>query len=212
VIPGDAMTLERIELGANALVLRKQVLAHERALLAEIEAVLSQAPLRQMETPNGRMMSVAMSNCGSLGWISDRRGYRYSPSDPLTGAPWPLMPELFVSIASEAAATIGYEEYLPDACLINYYRPGAALSLHQDRDEHDLTAPIVSISLGMSAIFMFGGFARRDPVRTIELHHSDVVVWGGKDRLRYHGIRRLCGAAHPLTGEARINLTFRRAG
>jgi alkylated DNA repair protein (DNA oxidative demethylase) len=204
--------LERIDLGEEAAVLRGHILACDKALLAEVDAILTRAPLRHMEVPGGRTMSVSMSNCGPLGWISDRRGYRYSTSDPLTGSPWPSMPELFLSVVRDAAAVLGYPDYSPDACLINYYRAGTALSLHQDRDERDLTAPIVSVSLGMSAIFMFGGFRRRDPVQTIELDHGDVVVWAGTDRLRYHGIRRLCGPAHPLTGDARINMTFRRAG
>ncbi|MDX9739888.1 MAG: DNA oxidative demethylase AlkB [Gammaproteobacteria bacterium] len=204
-------SLERIDLGMEAAVLRGQALTHAEALLAELETIERQAPPRRMETPGGRVMSVSMTNCGPLGWISDRGGYRYSATDPLTGNAWPAMPEVFAHVARSAAAALGHDEYRPDACLINHYRPGTTLSLHQDRDERDLTAPIVSVSLGMSAIFVFGGLKRRDPVQAIELHHGDVVVWGGRDRLRYHGIRRLCGPAHPLFGDARINLTFRRA-
>ncbi len=206
------MSPERIELGEEAAVLRARALAPAPALLAALAAIEREAPPRHMETPGGRAMSVAMSNCGQLGWISDRRGYRYSGIDPLSGAAWPAMPALFRSVAREAAAALGWDDYQPDACLINHYRPGTSLSLHQDRDERDLTAPIVSVSLGMSAIFMFGGLRRRDPVRSIELHHGDIVVWAGRDRLRYHGIRRLFGARHPALGETRINLTFRRAG
>lgn len=203
---------ERIVLGECAFVLQGYALPQAAALLDALTAVERQATPRRMEVPSGRSMSVAMSNCGPLGWISDRRGYRYSTVDPLSGAPWPAMPAVFLDLARSAAADCGHAGYAPDACLINHYRPGATLSLHQDRDERELTAPIVSVSLGMSAVFLFGGLRRRDPVATVGLAHGDVVVWGGGDRLRYHGIRRLCGEPHPTLGRERINLTFRRAG
>lgn len=203
---------ERIALGECAFILQGYALTQAAALLDALATIERQAPPRRMETPGGRRMSVAMSNCGPLGWISDRRGYRYSALDPLSGTPWPAMPTVFLDLARDAAADCGHADYRPDACLINHYRPGATLSLHQDRDERELSAPIVSVSLGMSAIFLFGGLRRRDPVATIELRHGDVVVWGGGDRLRYHGIRRLGGEPHPALGEERINLTFRTAG
>jgi alkylated DNA repair protein (DNA oxidative demethylase) len=157
-------------------------------------------------------MSVAMTNCGALGWVSDRKGYRYAAADPETGLAWPAMPEAFRKLARTAAAAGGYPGFEPDACLINRYVPGAKMSLHQDRDERDFAAPLVSVSLGLPAVFQFGGLSRKDPVRRVGLEHGDVVVWGGESRLFFHGVMPLKEGVHPLAGACRINLTFRRAG
>lgn len=156
-------------------------------------------------------MSVGMTNCGSLGWVTDRRGYRYEAEDPLSGQPWPAMPPVFRELAEQAAHQAGYPEFRPDACLINRYEPKAKMSLHQDKDEADFAQPIVSVSLGLPATFQFGGMHRSDPVAKIQLNHGDVVVWGGVDRLRYHGILPLKSGEHPRLGAVRVNLTFRRA-
>jgi alkylated DNA repair protein (DNA oxidative demethylase) len=199
-------------LGERASVLRGFALAHEGDLLSAITAVEAAAPFRQMETPNGFRMSVAMTNCGALGWTTDRRGYRYTAVDPFTGHPWPAMPEAFVSLARNAAARAGFVAFTPDACLINRYTAGTRLSLHQDKDERDYDAPIVSVSLGIPAVFLFGGHARADKAVRIPLQHGDVVVWGGPDRLRFHGVLPLKEGQHPLLGPQRINLTFRKAG
>jgi len=196
----------------GAVLLRKFVLPEESAILAALSQVTSQSPFRYMITPGGFRMSVGMSNCGSLGWVTDRSGYRYDPADPLSGLPWPSMPESFSRLASSAARAAGFENFLPDACLINRYEPGAKLSLHQDKDEHDFTQPIVSVSLGIPAVFLFGGMARSQKTMRINLNHGDVAVWGGPARLRYHGILPLKEATHPLLGLCRINLTFRKAG
>jgi len=186
--------------------------ARDRAarLFAAIEAVLADAPLRHLVTPGGRRMSVAMSNCGQVGWVSDRRGYRYDPIDPESGRRWPAMPDIFVELAAQAAEAAGFPAFVPDACLINRYEPGARLSLHQDRDEQDREAPIVSVSLGLPATFLWGGQQRSDRPRRVRLGHGDVVVWGGPSRLHYHGILTLKDGDHPQTGHTRFNLTFRK--
>ena len=176
-------------------------------ILEAVEAIAAAAPFRHMLTPGGFRMSVAMTNCGPLGWVSDRKGYRYSPVDPETGRPWPAMPEAFLRLASEAAAAANFPAFVPDACLINRYVPGAKMSLHQDKDEKDFSQPIVSVSLGLPAVFLFGGPSRKDAVQRIALEHGDVVVWGGPARLFYHGVMPLKEGAQPC----RINLTFRRA-
>lgn len=181
-------------------------------LLQAVEVVTAAAPFRHLITPGGRRMSVAMTNCGRLGWVSDRRGYRYDPVDPESGRPWPEMPALFRDLADRAAMAAGFPGFRPDACLINLYTPGARLGMHQDRDEGDLTQPIVSVSLGLPAVFQFGGPSRRDPVTNIELVHGDVVVWGGAWRLAHHGVKELRDGSHPATGRRRINITFRCAG
>lgn len=185
--------------------------AQDRALLTAIEVITAVAPFRYWETPGGLRMSVAMSNAGDWGWVSDRRGYRYESRDPLSGQPWPALPPLLRDLARDAAAAAGFLGFAPDACLINRYQPGARLSLHQDRDERDFTAPIVSVSLGLPAVFQFGGIKRADPVRRLPLTHGDVVVWGGASRLRFHGVLMLQSGQHPLLGAQRLNLTFRRA-
>jgi alkylated DNA repair protein (DNA oxidative demethylase) len=164
-----------------------------------------------MTTPGGYVMSVAMTNCGRAGWVTDRRGYRYDPIDPQTGRPWPPMPAAFRRIAIGAAAAGGYEDFEPDACLVNRYEPGARLSLHQDKDERDFTAPIVSVSLGLPAVFLFGGARRADRPRRFRLESGDIAVWGGPTRLYFHGIEALDEGEDPLTGRCRINLTFRKA-
>lgn len=181
------------------------------ALLQAFEEVIAKAPLRHLVTPGGHIMSVAMSNCGPLGWVSDRSGYRYDPNDPLSGQRWPAMPDIWLGLASSAAQQAGYENFKPSACLINEYKPGAKLSLHQDRDEKDLRQPIVSVSLGLPAVFQFGSLRREDRPTRWRLVHGDVVVWGGPSRLAFHGVLPLADGEHHLTGRRRINLTFRCA-
>ena len=180
------------------------------ALLQAIESVLQQAPLRHWQTPGGYTMSVAMSNCGPLGWVSGTSGYRYAACDPASSQPWPAMPACLMDLARRGAAQAGYPHFEPDACLINHYEPGAKLSLHQDKDEQDLSAPIVSLSLGLPAVFLFGTPRRIDRPQRWRLVHGDVVVWGGPSRLAFHGVNALADGEHPLLGQRRLNLTFRR--
>ncbi len=181
------------------------------ALVTLIEAIGAAAPFRRMVTPGGWPMSVAMTNCGAAGWVTDRTGYRYAAADPSTARAWPAMPEEFAMLAREAAREAGFADFVPDACLINRYEPGARMSLHQDKDERDMNAPIVSVSLGLPALFLWGGLVRSDRPRRIPLSHGDVVVWGGPSRLNFHGVHPLAAGAHPLTGALRYNLTFRKA-
>jgi DNA oxidative demethylase len=203
---------ERIEwLGEKAVVLRGFALDQAPALVAVVTEIAAAAPFRNMITPGGFRMSVAMTNCGRAGWITDRNGYRYEAVDPMTGRAWPPMPQSFVRLASAAAKAAGFAGFEPDACLINRYEPGTRLSLHRDENERDLSAPIVSVSLGLPAIFLFGGKSRSDRPRRIGLESGDVVVWGGPDRLAYHGVAPLAEGDDPLTGQRRINLTFRKA-
>jgi alkylated DNA repair protein (DNA oxidative demethylase) len=199
-------------LGPGAVVLRGFALADGQALLAAIDRVVARAPLRHMVTPGGFRMSVAMTNCGKYGWVSDRTGYRYDEVDPASGERWPAMPAAFRTLATRAAAAAGFEGFAPDACLVNRYGPGTRLTLHQDKNERDFGAPIVSVSLGIPATFLFGGAKRSDRQKRVALEHGDVVVWGGPARLRYHGVAPLADNAHPLTGRQRFNLTFRKAG
>jgi DNA oxidative demethylase len=180
-------------------------------LLVALGQVVAAAPFRHMETPGGYRMSVAMTNCGAAGWITDRRGYRYDPVDPETGRTWPEMPGVFADLATRAAAKAGFGGFAADACLINRYEPGARMSLHQDRNERDFGAPIVSVSLGLLAVFLFGGLRRSDRPRRVPLAHGDVVVWGGPARLAFHGVMPLADGEHPVLGRQRLNLTFRRA-
>jgi alkylated DNA repair protein (DNA oxidative demethylase) len=199
---------ERLEDGA--LLLRGFAEAEAPRLLEEVARISQVAAFRHLITPGGFTMSVAMTNCGRVGWVSDRAGYRYDHLDPGSGLPWPAMPEAFLSLAARAAAKAGFEHYDPDACLINRYAAGAKLSLHQDRDEKDAWAPIVSVSLGLPAVFLWGGKRRSDSVRRLRLENGDTVVWGGPARFVYHGVAPLKDGEHPLTGATRINLTFRK--
>jgi len=201
----------REAIGDGAYLLRGRSLPFEDDLVAAIRTIAERAPLRHMVTPGGFEMSVAMTNCGGFGWVTDRSGYRYDPNDPETGKPWPAMPDAFARLATTAAAECGYHGFSPDACLINRYEPGARLSLHQDRNESDFANPIVSVSLGLPATFLFGGAKRTDPVAKHTVRHGDVAVWGGRTRLNYHGVANLKDGDHPTFGRARINLTFRRA-
>ncbi|MEQ8396796.1 DNA oxidative demethylase AlkB [Thalassobaculum sp.] len=201
----------RVALSEDAVLLRGRALPVAEALLSAIRTVADAAPFRRMVTPGGFQMSVAMTNCGSAGWMTDRKGYRYTADDPQTGAPWPAMPAVFLNLADAAAAEAGFPGFVPDACLINRYEPGARLSLHQDKDERDYAHPIVSVSLGLPATFQFGGPNRADPVAKVPLTHGDVVVWGGAARLHHHGVLTLRNGEHPATGRTRFNLTLRRA-
>lgn len=196
---------------AGAFILRRFAGACEAELLGAVGHVASTAPFRRMVTPGGHRMSVAMTNCGTCGWVTDLRGYRYDPLDPESQLPWPPMPEAIRTLAVDAAQAAGYSEFAPDACLINRYEPGTRLSLHQDRDERRLDAPVVSISLGLPATFLFGGGERRQRPRRLRLVSGDVVVWGGPSRLAFHGVAPLEDGTHPATGACRINLTVRRA-
>lgn len=199
------------QVGEQSWLLRGFALPIVDQLLPALDAVLAAAPLRHMVTPGGFSMSVGTSSCGEWGWITDRSGYRYSAVDPLNGLPWPQMPKSFAALAHSAAERAGFSDFNADSCLINRYVPGAKMSLHQDKDEKDYAAPIVSLSLGLPAIFLFGGFARSDKTRRIPLLHGDMVVWGGVDRLRYHGVLPIKQGQHPRLGQQRINLTFRVA-
>ena len=192
-------------------VLRGFALQFTDRLLAELDRIAAVAPFRRMVTPGGFTMSVAMTNCGSAGWVTDRTGYRYDPVDPASGKPWPPMPAVFRDLATTAAAQAGFAGFTPDACLINRYEPGTRLSLHQDKDERDYGSPVVSVSLGLPARFLFGGLKRSDPQTKIPLEHGDVVVWGGPARLAFHGVMPLANGVHPALGRQRINLTFRKA-
>jgi DNA oxidative demethylase len=204
--------LAKVALADGALLLRGVSIGVATTLWADLQSVLQQAPLRHMTTPGGFRMSVAMSNCGSLGWISQSTGYTYSRTDPVTQRPWPDMPTSFKTLALRAAALAGFQGFVPDACLINHYEPGARLSLHQDRDERDFKHPIVSVSLGLPAVFVFGGARRNDLATRVTVGHGDVVVWGGPARLHYHGVLTLKNGHHAMTGRSRFNLTLRGAG
>ena len=205
------LNLQHICLDDGAFLLRGFAKNVDTALISAIEKVVPQSPLRHMVTPGGFRMSVAMSNCGQVGWITDRSGYRYGAIDPETGRSWPALPETFIDIARRAAMRAGYENFLPDACLINCYEPGARLSLHQDKNERDESAPIVSVSLGLPAVFLFGGLSRSIRPKRYQLAHGDVAVWGGPSRFNFHGIAPLLEGYHSILGCKRINLTFRKA-
>jgi alkylated DNA repair protein (DNA oxidative demethylase) len=198
-------------LAEGAVVLAGFASNADEQLLSEIQAVAEVAPFRRMLTPGGRAMSVAMTNCGDAGWVTDRRGYRYESVDPETGRAWAAMPNAFAELARTAAEAAGFTNFLPDACLINRYEPGARMALHQDRDERDFAQPIVSVSLGLPAIFRWGGQQRSDRAQKVSLLHGDVVVWGGPARLTFHGVDELADGAHALVGSVRFNLTLRRA-
>jgi DNA oxidative demethylase len=209
---GEARSEPWIEpLADGAVLLRGFAALEASAVMEALQDVLLAAPFRHMTTPGGFRMSVAMTNCGRAGWITDRRGYRYAPLDPMTQRPWPPLPGLFLRLATRSAAHGGFAGFEPDACLINRYEPGGRLSLHQDKNERDLAAPIVSVSLGLTATFLFGGPRRTDRPRRIKLESGDIAVWGGPARLAFHGIEPLADGDDPLTGRCRINLTFRQA-
>ena len=219
-MPSDAQQLplgeppgvpDRVALGVQAVLLRGFASETAPALVAAIAGLAAVSPFRRMVTPGGWEMSVAMTNCGAAGWVTDRSGYRYDPVDPLTGRPWPAMPQAFAALAARAAVQAGFAGFAPDACLVNRYAPGARLSLHQDRNERDLGQPIVSVSLGLPAIFLWGGAARAERPARVPLGHGDVVVWGGADRLAFHGVAPLAEGLHGATGAFRYNLTFRKA-
>jgi alkylated DNA repair protein (DNA oxidative demethylase) len=195
----------------GAVLLRGSALRFENEVLAALNGIAAVSPFRHMVTPGGFTMSVAMTNCGAAGWVTDGSGYRYDRIDPETGSPWPSMPDCFLDVAVAAAADAGYPEFCPDACLINRYQPGARLSLHQDKNERDFANPIVSVSLGLPATFLFGGLQRNDPVKKFTLRHGDVAVWGGPSRLCFHGVQQLKDGHHESLGRVRINLTFRGA-
>jgi DNA oxidative demethylase len=195
----------------SAVLLRGFARSVEGDLIAALCDIVEQAPFRHMLTPGGHQMSVAMTNCGGVGWVTDRTGYRYDRVDPESAKPWPAMPPSFRALAGQAAEQAGFDGFSPDACLINRYQPGARMSLHQDRDETDFGAPIVSVSLGLPALFLFGGLARSDRPRRFRLEHGDVAVWGGPTRLAFHGVAPLADGEHALMGRQRINLTFRKA-
>jgi len=201
---------EVTELAPAAFLLRGAAESEAKELLAEIQLIITESPLRTVMTPMGKPMSVEMTNCGELGWVSDRRGYRYENHDPITSRPWPKMPAVFRDLARRRANMAGYADFSPDACLINRYSAGSKMGLHQDRDEKDFGQPIVSVSLGLPIAFQFGGTIRTDPKVKVELRHGDVVVFGGSSRLAFHGVGTLRKGEHPLTKSYRFNLTFRR--
>ena len=200
----------REEMAEGAVLLRGFFTAIEASVIDDLRAVVKQAPFRHMVTPGGHVMSVAMTNCGAKGWVTDRSGYRYDAVDPVSGRPWPAMPESFRDLAARAADQGGFADFAPQACLINRYVPGAKMSLHQDKDELDLGAPIVSVSLGLPATFLFGGLQRSDKPQKFRLEHGDIAVWGGPARLAFHGVAALPAGEHPVMGPQRINLTFRK--
>src|SRR4029077_13223428 len=201
----------REAIAEGAVLLRGFARRFEGDLIPALRDIVAQAPFRHMSTPGGHQMSVAMTNCGTAGWVTDHTGYRYDGIDPDSGQPWPAMPAVFRELAGKAAAEAGFAGFSPDACLINRYEPGARMSLHQDRDEQDYSAPIVSVALGIPAIFLFGGLKRSDKPRRFRLTHGAVVVWGGPSRLFFLGVAPLADAEHALMGRQRINLTFRKA-
>jgi alkylated DNA repair protein (DNA oxidative demethylase) len=201
----------REAMAEGAVLLRGFAKSFESELIADLREVIAQAAFRHMVTPGGHQMSVAMTNCGSAGWVTDRSGYRYDANDPEAAKPWPAMPASFRELARQAATQGGFDGFAPDACLINRYAPGARMSLHQDKDETDFGAPIVSVSLGLPAIFLFGGLQRSDKPQRFRLEHGDIAVWGGPARLKYHGVAPLADGEHALLGRQRINLTFRKA-
>lgn len=207
----DDAASQRIPLGPQALVLRQLATPFEQELMACIKAVLQAAPLYQVITPGGHGMSVRTTSCGSLGWVSDANGYGYARQHPVTEQAWPAIPAPLLALAREAAKEAGFAHFAPDTCLLNQYRTDSTMALHQDRSETDFSQPVVSISLGMSALFLWGGMRRSDKAAHVLLDHGDVVVWGGADRLRFHGIKHVSGPPHPQLGALRYNLTLRRA-
>lgn len=211
LFPDAPHTGTRESLAPGAWVLRGFALDVATDLLVDIGRIAARSPFRHLVTPGGKSMSVAMTNCGAVGWFSDRRGYRYVQTDPATGRAWPAMPARFARLARTAARAGGFDDYAPDVCLINRYEVDTRLTLHADLDERDRRAPIVSVSLGLPATFLWGGLARKDPQQRIPLLHGDVVVWGGPARMTYHGVLPIKSGEHASTGAQRLNLTFRVA-
>lgn len=201
---------DSVEIAPGAVLFRAAAESSAEALLREIENVIVVSPLRRVVTPMGKSMSVEMTNCGRAGWVSDRSGYRYEALDPLSGKPWSPMPAIFSELATRMASLAGYQQFMPDVCLINRYAVGSKMGLHQDRDERDFSQPIVSVSLGLPITFKFGGLRRTDASRSVVLHHGDVVVFGGQARLAFHGVGTLRRGNHMMTSEYRYNLTFRK--
>jgi len=199
------------DLGPGTAILRGLARDRETEIMDALFSIAACSQFRHMVTPGGFRMSVAMTNCGSLGWVTDRKGYRYDSVDPETDTPWPAMPKVFMDLAREAATKAGYPSFVPDACLVNRYAPGARLTLHQDKNENDFEEPIVSVSLGLPAVFLFGGLERSDKTIRVPVFHGDVLIWGGPARLRYHGVNPLKDGSHPVAGGYRFNLTFRKA-
>jgi alkylated DNA repair protein (DNA oxidative demethylase) len=206
---GQSMEPRREDIADGAMVLRGFAVTQADELVRGVEDIARAAPFRHMVTPGGFSMSVAMTNCGQAGWVTDRSGYRYDARDPESGRLWPAMPPAFADLAARAAVEAGFADFRPESCLINRYEPGARMSLHQDRNERDFGQPIVSVSFGLPAVFLFGGLKRADRPRRVPLGHGDVVVWGGPARLTFHGVAPLAEGVHPLLGHSRINLTFR---
>lgn len=197
-------------IGPGAVLMRGLGRADDVPLLQALESIIAQAPLRHPQTPGGYTMSIQSTRCGSVGWLSEPGGYRYATINPCTGQPWPPIPPCLMDFAIDAAAQAGYPGFVPDSCLINQYLPGNKLGLHQDRDERDLRAPVVSLSLGLPAVFLFGGLQRTGKTQRYRLAHGDVVVWGGPSRLAFHGVLPLAPGDHALLGQRRLNVTFRR--
>ena len=212
---------QQVHIAEGAMLLRqfvqqnKNALLDETTVLADLNCILENSPLRKMTTASGFTMSVAMTNCGKLGWVSGSNGYMYSSIDPETAQPWPAMPPALLEAATRIARQAGYPGFLPDACLINRYLAGAQMGLHQDRDEKDFSQPIVSLSIGLSARFIIGGLdsaaGRNAHTQSVVLKHGDAIVFGAAARLMFHGVLSLKPGHHPLVGNSRINLTFRVA-
>lgn len=202
---------EAVPIAPGAVLFRGAIACETDRFLHEIEKVIAQSPLRRVVTPMGKPMSVEMTNCGEVGWVSDRSGYRYERMDPLSGCAWPVMPQLFLEVARASASRAGYTTFQPDTCLINRYSSGSKMGLHQDRDERDFSQPIVSVSLGLPVTFNFGGGSRNDPIHKVKLQHGDVVVFGGESRLAFHGVGTLRRGQHEMTGNSRFNLTLRQS-
>lgn len=194
----------------GAWLLREFAASRAAEIMAAIQAISADNPFRQLQTPGGHRMSVGLCNAGRFGWHSDEAGYRYLTQNPATGRAWPAIPETLIKLAQSAAEAAGYPDFSPQACLINRYAPGAKMALHQDKDERNFAAPIVSISLGLPATFLWGGLQRKDRAQKLPLLHGDVLVWGGPSRLRFHGVAPIIAGQHPLTGALRFNLTLRR--
>lgn len=203
---------EPLAIGTGAFCFKGAITADGSEVLRAVRHVIAQAPFRHLTTPGGRQMSVAMSNCGQLGWVSDHAGYRYQTTDPITGKAWPSMPRVLLTTAQQLASRAGFANFHPDVCLINRYRAKDRMGLHQDKDEGNVTAPIVSLSLGLPATFIWGGLHRTGSTQRFLLEHGDAMVWGAADRLRFHGVAPLKAGEHPLTGDCRINITFRQTG